>query len=291
MTHEYAQGRDLGSPRRRRLRVGRIAIAVAAIVALVSAIAYAYDLGFRRGARHAPPLIAADPSPTKAPPDTPGGIAIPHQDKLVYQRLATAQEPVAAITKETLLPPPEEPLPKPAPEPARQVVSASDSTAVGDAAPVDGNPAPATPVRGQEPASVASVAKAADGEPARPDKPRTVVVTDAPQQAAAVAPATAEPRAAAPILQLTAPPIDAPYLVQVGSFRTPDTARAGWQQILKRHRGLLERLTHRVAQVDLGGGRGIYHRLQVGSFDSRSGADGLCRKLKAAGQDCLVVKR
>ena len=133
-------------------------------VAVLAASIYAYDLGFRHGARHAPPLIAADPSPTKAPPDSPGGIEIPHQDKLVYRRLATAREPAATVP-ETLLPPPEEPLPRPRSEPAphppstaptagaaatpKTAVETEERTAAKTPAPTEGEPArrPRAPTR------------------------------------------------------------------------------------------------------------------------------------------------
>ncbi len=53
-----------------------------------------------------PPLIQAEPTPYRVRPDNPGGTDFPHQDKLIYGRLApTTERPV-----ERLLPPPEEPV-------------------------------------------------------------------------------------------------------------------------------------------------------------------------------------
>ena len=245
MADEHGGTRGAGARLPRRFRPGRgAALAVAAVVAVLAASIYAYDLGFRHGAKHAPPLIAADPSPTKVLPDSPGGIEIPHQDKLVYRRLATAREPHAPVP-ETLLPPPEEPLPRPREEPA-----------------------PASP----------SAATAA---------PKPAVATEPPERTAAgtPVPAEADPAPAAGTDEAAA------YRLQLGSFRTPDAARAGWERVLASHRGLLEQLPHRIARVDLGAGGGTYHRLQVGAFASRDGADALCRRLNAAGQDCLVVGR
>ncbi len=63
----------------------------------------------------APPLIRADETPIRVPPENPGGMDIPHRDKLVYQRLPGEGE---NPKMERLLPPPEEPLPLPASEPA-----------------------------------------------------------------------------------------------------------------------------------------------------------------------------
>lgn len=56
-----------------------------------------------------PPIITAEDTPFKIKPDNPGGIVVPHQDKLVYGRLAPEhQQPV-----EHLLPQPEQPIAPP----------------------------------------------------------------------------------------------------------------------------------------------------------------------------------
>ncbi len=56
-----------------------------------------------------PPIISADTAPFKVRPDNPGGMMIPHQDKLVYGRLSQdASQPI-----ERLLPPPEQPVAHP----------------------------------------------------------------------------------------------------------------------------------------------------------------------------------
>lgn len=62
-----------------------------------------------------PPLITAEQTPLKVRPENPGGIVIPHQDKLIYGRIAPSspqQQPV-----EHLLPAPEQPI---APPPQQQ---------------------------------------------------------------------------------------------------------------------------------------------------------------------------
>lgn len=61
-----------------------------------------------------PPLITAETTPFKVRPENPGGMVIPHQDKLIYGRIAPdQQQPV-----EHLLPAPEQPI---APPPPHQV--------------------------------------------------------------------------------------------------------------------------------------------------------------------------
>jgi cell division septation protein DedD len=53
-----------------------------------------------------PPILMADESPYKVRPENPGGITIPHQDKLIYGRIA----PHSPQTPERLLPQPEQPI-------------------------------------------------------------------------------------------------------------------------------------------------------------------------------------
>ena len=214
--------------------IGRIAAAIAVGVTVIAAGAYAYDFGFRQGARHAPPLITADPSPTKAPPESPGGVEIPHQDKLVYRRLATARESITAETRATLLPPPEEPLPKPPPEATPQVVLAA--TVVSEAEPVDGN----VPVSRQDSATPTNRVEAIDdAELERSEAHKKVVATNMPKQTATVT-AAKRNKSSVQISKPTASQVSVSYRVQVGSFRTANAAAAGWQGILRRHRGLLE---------------------------------------------------
>lgn len=66
------------------------------------------------------PLVKAAPGPVKVRPDNPGGLRVPDRDKLVYDRIQgkTAEwtegdGPLPDRGPERLLPPPEEPLPKP----------------------------------------------------------------------------------------------------------------------------------------------------------------------------------
>ncbi len=66
------------------------------------------------------PLVKAAPGPVKVRPENPGGLRVPDRDKLVYDRIQgkTAERtegdgPLPDRGPERLLPPPEEPLPKP----------------------------------------------------------------------------------------------------------------------------------------------------------------------------------
>ncbi|AWU95295.1 SPOR domain-containing protein [Azospirillum ramasamyi] len=83
--------------------VGVVAFAGAAIIGLRGPAQLSGD---------GPPLLTADPEPAKARPDQPGGLEVPHQDILAYERLRD-HDGGRSQTVERLLPPPEVPLPRP----------------------------------------------------------------------------------------------------------------------------------------------------------------------------------
>lgn len=92
-----------------------LGLAVAGIVAFAGSILFVYRGSDRMNPDGTPPLLTADTSPAKSRPDQPGGMEVPHQDKLVYERL---HEKGTQPNIERLLPPPEAPLPRPVVTPA-----------------------------------------------------------------------------------------------------------------------------------------------------------------------------
>ncbi|PCI33827.1 MAG: hypothetical protein COB54_02170 [Alphaproteobacteria bacterium] len=79
------------------------------------------------------------------------------------------------------------------------------------------------------------------------------------------------------------------FRVQLGSFRS-DTAA---QKALTMLEGLLSDVITdhqgKIEHADLGD-KGIFYRLQLSPFETRSEARGLCQQLKDKGQNCYVVK-
>ena len=86
----------------RALLVGGAAVA---IVLFAGFIWYAWDQSRGKGVILPPPVVRAEQGPAKVEPESPGGMEVPHQDKLVYERLDSESEEVV----EQLLPPPETP--------------------------------------------------------------------------------------------------------------------------------------------------------------------------------------
>lgn len=79
------------------------------------------------------------------------------------------------------------------------------------------------------------------------------------------------------------------YTVQIASYRKEDEAKASWQ-MLKTEQSDLAALPHNVEKADLGKDKGIYYRLQAGSFADIKDAKSLCGKLQKRSIECMVVE-
>jgi hypothetical protein len=169
-----------------------------------------YHQGVRQPAMPGPggdvPLIRADDKPVKVKPDQPGGMPVPDQNVSVYD-----PKPGAAPV-EKLLPPPEQPMPRPT---AKEAASPTPSAAASPA-----HPAPAT----QQQAAATAAPKA-------PPKP-----------------AAKETPAATPAKSVPAGPVR----IQLASLRTPEAAKEEWGRLKREHPELLGRLTAVAVKADLG---------------------------------------
>ena len=119
-------------------------IALFALVAFGGIVWYAYDQGRRTGSEETAPLIRADNAPVRVRPEKPGGLEVPHQDKLIFEKL-TEGGGQADGQVERLLPRPEQPAPPPTPAPQSPAPapSASNSAAIPPAkSPTTVAPAP-----------------------------------------------------------------------------------------------------------------------------------------------------
>lgn len=257
----------LAEPDKAKSRWPRLVVVMLAIAVLAGVGGYAYENLTREGpvTSQQVPLIKADDSPTKKRPDEPGGMAIPDQDKLVYQALS---EGGGEEVVERILPPPEEPMPMPLPLPQ-------------DIEPAAGPEA--APASTDAPEAVAEVPPAP--EPAA-----------ASAEVAAVAPApTVESVAVAAVAaEADPPPTASPtgknYLVQLAALRSADAANEAWRRLAKANADLLGELQPKVVRVDLGAEKGVFFRLRVGPLRDAATAKDLCAKLKARKMGCLVIR-
>jgi len=79
------------------------------------------------------------------------------------------------------------------------------------------------------------------------------------------------------------------FRIQLGSFRTEDAAQETLTDLEGKLSHLLEGHRGTVEFADLGK-KGIYYRLQLRPFGTRSKASDLCSLLKENGQNCYVIK-
>jgi cell division septation protein DedD len=247
------------------------AAAVGCAVLVFGAIVwFAYDRG-RAGTDGPPPLIRADSNPTKTRPEQPGGMQVPYQDTMVYDRLQPGadkkKQPV-----ENLLPPPEAPMARP--EPARQIDQPIETL---QPAPMIAAPAPTVLA---PPPQVGATA------PIRlPDLPKARVDTTSPM---ALAPPGAKQQPV-PVAAKAPPPTAASpsgeYRLQLGAVPSEDAARATFARLKAAHGDVLGKLSLQTETVQSNGT--TLYRIKAGPIDAAAAKDA-CAKLAAQKVACLA---
>lgn len=307
---------ELRDPPRRSRAIGAF-LATFALAAFAGVVWYAYDRGLHAGSEATAPLIQADPSPIKVRPEQPGGLDVPNQDKLVYGALRPGQGEESNV--ERLLPPPEKPAEPPAPPPAP--AATENEPAQDSAASTDSSASTTVPIPARTPQSAPTTAQEGTGQTPPPVTSQTVPAPEpAPQPvpqpqandippAKAPDPSSTETQVAAavpppvpeakpepkpePAAQPAPPPKPAAsegrFRVQLGAFRDEAAARSEWNRLTKRYPTVLGGLSLRIQQVDLGAGKGVFHRIQGGML-TEDAAEKACATLKAQNQACLLVR-
>ncbi|MEO3431633.1 SPOR domain-containing protein [Inquilinus sp. CAU 1745] len=258
-----------GSGYRRALILGLVLLAFAAFGALIW---YAYATSQSPVAAGEVPLIQADPSPTRIRPEQPGGLEVPHQDRLVLRSIdPDAPTPVV----EQLLPPPEQPMEVPEPPPP----AATPAPAVQPAPPpAEDDLQLALRPRGE---AIPPAAETAPEEPTVETPPQPV---PEPEPPATPVPETAPAAEPAPV----APSSQGGVHIQMAAVRTQEAARGEWARLQGEFPDLLGGLQLRVQEADLGE-RGIFYRVQAGPLDEAR-AEQVCGGLKAQNTDCILVR-
>lgn len=247
----------LGEPawrqRDRRSRP-RVLMAAAVVAALAFAGAAALVWTGERAREGEVPMIVADAGPFRVRPAEPGGLQVPNQDQLVYQRMGGGDpEPRRRI--EVLLPPPEAPMPVPRPAPPAEVAA---EAAPAPEPPQPAAPAPAAP---SAPAPAAPSAQAAARLPLPPPPPQ-----------AEIGPA---PRAEGGIQ------------VQLAAVGSEAAVQAEWTRLRSRMPDLLADQTLTVSRGEREGQP--FWRLRTGRFADPAAARGFCERVRARGFTCFVV--
>lgn len=257
------------------------------------------------------PVIHPDDKPIKTKPEDRGGMAVPNQDKLVYQDLGKGESgsDSAPAASEKLLPPPEKPqapvVKSPTPADAAASSAMPPPAAAGSEMPapppvaapspnqaatqVQPPPAAAAPQPAVQATSLTPVKETgkkdaskpittASAAPAAPPVPRTAAT----QVPAAAAPAPASKGTAAPAS-------GGNYQVQLAALKSEGDAQAAWKKALAANKDLLGTLTEDVQRADLGA-KGVFFRLRAGPLDEAA-AKSLCAELTKRNQVCIVAKK
>ncbi|MEA1675197.1 SPOR domain-containing protein [Nitrospirillum sp. BR 11163] len=306
------QGRRQPAPRRRGFL--SLAVVLAAVGSFGGLIYFVYTQGQRAGTEAVAPVIHADPGPTKVKPETPGGMDVPNQDRLIYDRLRADTKTDQGV--ERLLPPPEAPMERPTAPPPAAVQPAPQQAAQ---APV---PTPAQAPAAQPPAPTVlpptvlppTVANGATPKPVTPAQaaPAAPQTTQAnaptplvPPPQPPPQPVAPKPIAAAPVTPAPKPaekPADKPVApaaaaptatgggsmkLQFASIPSEPQAEAEMQRIQRKHASVLGGLSLRLVKADLGA-KGIYYRVQSGPVDEAQ-AKRICEAVRAAKDGCIPV--
>ena len=310
----FYMGRMRPPPKSTR-RIPAPVLVILTVAAFAAIIWYAYPDGSGNYSVVDVPVVKADTTPFKTKPENPGGMKIPHQDSTVFDPLQ--KEPKHQT--ENLLPPPEKPVNK------QKAIAKSDSRPLNSKMhsldlkledqgngvekvvqkPVERPPHHAAPKKEiskkeaskkETPKKTAVVAssvtapKIVHATPA-PKKPVTVKKAPVPQKHITVKDLPVPGKHKAVVhheaKKTVAKVAGGTTYVQLGAFRDPDSARHEWERLKKKFPHELRGLSMRTEKVHTASG--TLTRLQAGRM-SKTQAEDTCRRLKAAGSGCIVVK-
>ena len=277
--------------RARRKKGVLIGVLIGVVIAVVVAcLTFGRFVSVYRASDGSVPLIKADRTPVKVRPATPGGMEVPNQDKLIYERLREND----TVRVEKLMPAPERPsLPEEEQtDEIAQVIAQEESQ---EEEPQSLEVASTTLV-GEDGERVEVMFRTISSEQAqnRVEQAKKTIEAQKAQAAAVLkssAPAKQKPApekpAAKPVEKKSAPAET--FAVQLVSTKSKEASEKEWTRLNKKHADTLKGLSHEISEIKTD--KNTFYRLRTGVFDARDKADAVCRKLKDKKQECLVVKR
>ncbi len=245
-----------------------VVFVILALIVFAGSIGYAYRQGMvdAQGEGGEVPVVRAEKGPTRLKPETPGGLQVPNQDKLVYDRM-TGAKPGENV--EHLLSPAETPMAKPSPEPAE---TAAKDVKVGVTRVV---PLKLPRAKPEAPAR-ATGAERKPAIPVEPPKPKPGASTN-------LAKSPPMPSARPSTLP------SGSFGLQLAAFRDPNAIPPLWRKLKASHVKILGKLRVKVLRITVSE-KGVFHRLIAGPFPTEATARVACQSLKSRNQDCFVVR-
>ena len=231
--------------------------------------------------------ILASPDVVKELPEHAGGIVIPDQDKLVYNRIRSDN----VTTKvESLFPEPEKPV---VPQILAIEQNAPEATFVNVKEMKTVNPLE------EEKKEVKVIEQKKEELVVEPVQvvqqvsPVQQVIVPVVQKEEVLAPKK-EVIELAPVEKVTVKKEVKPtqkeiWRVQLFASNNKAAVEKAWKVMKTKHVKLLSNMSYIIKKVEIPR-KGDFYRLQVGQFPTREMADGMCSKLKAKKQDCIPVK-
>ena len=224
---------------------------IAGSVLAAGAVIAALVWGFSRGSSRNAPLIEADARPIKIRPDNPGGLRVPNQDELIFDRNRGARSAAPG----GLAPEAENPR---VDQLRSQLAERAAQEAARNAPPP--SPAPAQPAA-----------------PATPSAPATASALNAPGLPAPV-----------PSAERFAPVPNGRAQVQLGALPSEAAARGEWDRLQKRVPEFLGNRRVSLAPFDREGQTPLY-RIRTGGFADAATARAFCEEMKTRSIPCMVI--
>lgn len=210
--------------------------------------------------------ITATTEPVKVRPEQPGGMNIPDQDKLVYNRMRSNN----VNTKvESLFPEPEQPV-------MPNILAIENNAPTADFVAME-------EVKSFDPLTEESAVQSVQTPNVQSAQQPVVVpkVEEVPLK-----PVSQTPKTAKTTPKTTSGEV---WTAQLMSSSNKQTVEKAWPKILANNKALLSNMSHQITKADIPG-KGTFYRLRVGNFKTRDMANALCTKLKARKQDCIPAK-
>ncbi len=235
------------------------------------------------------PVIRRPQTAVKVQPTEPGGMEILNQDKTVYD-IIDKKSAGEKLSVEKLLPPPEEPQ---IPVISAETVTQNESTAANGEVEIK-----------KSEVRVAEEIKETAPEQAIISQAQEIIKTEEKKNVTTSQPVketSAEPEdkkvinlpSVTAAKQTTTTKSDTiaagKWTVQLMSSPNQKAVQNSWDTMSRKH-AFLASQPHEIEAADLGA-KGTYYRLYTGAFADRTGADGLCGQIKAAGGSCIVKKK
>lgn len=269
-------------------RKGRSLLMAAALIGLAVAGAAGYFMlgqsGGSADGKVAAPTIPASTDPYKVRPADPGGMQVPNQDKLVYERIDSTNDAGSGVEK--LLP-----------EPVTPSAPVLQAPAALQAPPVVQAPAPveAPVVAAETPVVPVPPVLAPTAPVSVVEAPPQPVVAPAPVVEAPKPAATkVEDKPASPNGQVAAVVAGAPavttggYMIQLAALRDEASAKKSWANLQAKNPDLLGGLSLKIEKADLGE-KGVFYRVRGAGIATEEKARSICTELTKRNVGCLFV--